>query len=94
MKFFNKFKNRIEMKKKSEEQAYYLQLIGEARERISRVRTGFDEANTDALCDYFIYERKAAEAHFQYLMKLYSEKNFATFTPPLTKTPQRREIAN
>lgn len=70
MKFFESRK--IEKLKLSERENLKSQ-IDDCLNYIKSLRRGFDEASDKELVSYFIYEKRAAEMRYLYLLGLYSD---------------------
>ena len=61
------------MKKRKSEKEILKCQIDECKGYIEALDSGFNEVVEDALVDYYIYEKKAAEERCRYLSGLYSE---------------------
>ncbi len=64
---FEKIRNQREQ---FHEQQKLIEEIYTARRRLEALRIGFDEVSDEDLTEYFIYEKRAAELHHKYLLKL------------------------
>lgn len=58
-------------KTRDEESRRLTELIDDARRLMHAVDRGFNEVTDSDLTEYFIYEKRAAELRFKYLLKLY-----------------------
>lgn len=56
-----------------------LDLVKQARDELMYADRGFEEAADKDIADYYIYSRKAAEARYNYLIKI-AKGNLADFS--------------
>ena len=61
------------MKKKTSAREELKKQIDECLNYIKAIKTGFNEASDAGLADYYIYEKRAAEQKYIYLLGLYSK---------------------
>lgn len=62
------------MKKKTGAREELKKQIDECLDYIKAIKSGFNEASDAGLADYYIYEKRAAEQKYIYLLGLYSRQ--------------------
>ncbi len=65
-------------KKAAAEKEYLLGLIDETKQYLSAVESGFNETTDEDLTEYYIYEKRAAEIRYKYLLKLCGSIDFSS----------------
>lgn len=68
----NREKKRIEKEKKTEFDEVKKQ-IDECLKYIKALRIGFNETSDNRLVNYYIYEKRAAEMKYHYLLGVYAD---------------------
>lgn len=58
-------------------------LINNAKNHLTTVSDGFNSVSDEDLVDYYIYEKRAAELNYKYLLKKYAEHSFNTEKPKI-----------
>lgn len=84
---FMEILNKVNLLKKyrnlEKERSDMLELIDDARNRLATVSAAFNTVSDSDLVDYFIYEKRAAELNYKYLLKKYSETNYSMEKPKI-----------
>lgn len=83
MEILNKVNLLKKYKNLEKERSDMLALIDNARNRLATVSAGFNSVSDSDLVDYFIYEKRAAELNYKYLLKKYSETNYKMEKPKI-----------
>lgn len=83
MEILNKVQLLKKYKQLAKEREDMLSLIDGAKNRLSLVSSGFNSVSDNDLVDYYIYERRAAELNYKYLLKKYSERSYDAEKPKI-----------
>ncbi len=83
-KIISVFRDNKERKIKAAELNELMSLIDETKRHLNAVNKGFNEATDEDLTEYFIYEKRAAEMRYKYLLRLCSR---SLYTPQPMRLP-------
>lgn len=73
MEILNKINLFKKYKRLTKERDDMLSLIDNARNHLAAVSDGFNSVSDSDLVDYYIYEKRAAELNYKYLLRKYTE---------------------
>lgn len=83
MEILNRVNLLRKYKRLTKERDDLLELIDNAKNYLSTVSAGFNTVSDSDLVDYYIYEKRAAELNYKYLLRKYAEQSYDMEKPKI-----------